>query len=88
MQDNVEEKLLPKIHNIAELFSSGIKRKNSNDITGSHAMGKKSNVSDGNVDDNDSSCPLADGPCSAATLATITTENDEFLPSNENSLSS
>ena len=51
-------------------------------------MRKKSNVSDGNVEDNDSSCPLADGQCSAAPLATITTENDEFLPSNENSLSS
>ena len=51
-------------------------------------MGKKSYVSDGNVEDNDSSCPLADGQCSAAPLATITTENDEFLPSNENSLSS
>ena len=57
LQDNFEEKPLPKSHNIIELFSafsSGTKRKNSNDITGSHAMRKKSSVSDGNVEDSDS----------------------------------
>ena len=116
LQDLFQEKLLPKRYNITELFSafiSGTKRKNSNDITGSYAMRKKSSVSDGNAEDNDSepeiimyspswtyqetelqspavdntdfhlshasissalvesmSCPLADGKCSTAPLAT------------------